>query len=227
MDLLNKRIQGLKLGQEEHKTSDSGTTGAAPKHAAGLFDKISSVLSDNQTAPPAVSVAHPQESHQKVSVMDKVTNTILGNDAHKHSPPPPAVARPQQKNEHSSLFDKLGEQVNQAISGHKTPKAAPAPAKQEQLFDKITSVLSGKPEPQPQKPQTLSDKISGKINDALGGGQTAEMKEDKLDKAIDLFQQHVLKEGPQNNESAIEQAKDKQIADAIRKAVNRPREDNN
>jgi len=40
-----------------------------------------------------------------------------------------------------------------------------------------------------------------------------------LGTAIDLFQEHILKEGPQNNESALEQAKDKQIADAIRKAV--------
>lgn len=37
--------------------------------------------------------------------------------------------------------------------------------------------------------------------------------------AIDLFQEHVLKEGPQNNESAVEQAKDKQIANMIRTSV--------
>ena len=34
--------------------------------------------------------------------------------------------------------------------------------------------------------------------------------------AIDLFQEKVLKEGPQNNESALEQAKDKMIADTIK-----------
>ena len=39
---------------------------------------------------------------------------------------------------------------------------------------------------------------------------------DGLDKAIDMFQEHVLKQGPQNNESAIEQKKDDMIADAIR-----------
>lgn len=34
--------------------------------------------------------------------------------------------------------------------------------------------------------------------------------------AIDLFQEHVLKQGPQHNESAVEQLKDKHIADAIK-----------
>ncbi|EAU91993.1 hypothetical protein CC1G_05980 [Coprinopsis cinerea okayama7 len=62
----------------------------------------------------------------------------------------------------------------------------------------------------------LADGLLGKLNGALGGGPEAEKKEDMLDKAIDLFQEHVLKEGPQNNESAIEQAKDKMIADTIR-----------
>jgi hypothetical protein len=34
--------------------------------------------------------------------------------------------------------------------------------------------------------------------------------------AVDLVQQHVLKEGDQSNESAVEQAKDEQISDFIR-----------
>lgn len=34
--------------------------------------------------------------------------------------------------------------------------------------------------------------------------------------AVDLFQEHVLKQGPQNNESAIEQAKDEYISDCKR-----------
>lgn len=33
---------------------------------------------------------------------------------------------------------------------------------------------------------------------------------------VDLFQQHVLGQGPQDNESAVEQAKDEQISDFIR-----------
>jgi hypothetical protein len=34
--------------------------------------------------------------------------------------------------------------------------------------------------------------------------------------AIDFVQEHVLKQGPQNNESAVEQLKDKTIADSIK-----------
>ena len=41
--------------------------------------------------------------------------------------------------------------------------------------------------------------------------------------AIDLFQEHILKQGNQSNESAIEQAKDKQIAEAIRDALGMPK----
>lgn len=98
--------------------------------------------------------------------------------------------------------------------------------------------------------------IMGKINGALGGGESGEKKEGKhlksdrydefeltnlfqtvdgLDKgeqhawfwyrrrsnaerhlAVDFFQEHVLKAGPQHNESAVEQAKDEHISDAIR-----------
>lgn len=39
---------------------------------------------------------------------------------------------------------------------------------------------------------------------------------DKLDKAIDLFQERVLKSGAQDNESVVEQHKDEMISDAIR-----------
>ena len=34
---------------------------------------------------------------------------------------------------------------------------------------------------------------------------------------VDWVQEHVLGQGPQNNESALEQAKDEQISDAIRR----------
>jgi hypothetical protein len=34
--------------------------------------------------------------------------------------------------------------------------------------------------------------------------------------AVDLIQEHLFKQGPQHNESALEQAKDEQISDAIR-----------
>ena len=38
-----------------------------------------------------------------------------------------------------------------------------------------------------------------------------------LGEGIDMFQQKVLGQGPQDNESAVEQAKDEQISDFIRR----------
>jgi len=58
--------------------------------------------------------------------------------------------------------------------------------------------------------------LFGNLNSALGGGEAGEKKEDGLDKAVDYVQENVLGSGPQNNESAVEQAKDEQISDAIR-----------
>ncbi|KAI9714520.1 MAG: hypothetical protein M1820_000481 [Bogoriella megaspora] len=58
--------------------------------------------------------------------------------------------------------------------------------------------------------------LGDKINSAAGGGKESEKNEDFLDKGIDAVQQHVLGQGPQDNESAVEQAKDEQISDFIR-----------
>ncbi|KAJ2913849.1 hypothetical protein MD484_g6561, partial [Candolleomyces efflorescens] len=68
---------------------------------------------------------------------------------------------------------------------------------------------------QQQAPQ--SGGFMGKLNNMGGGGEAGERNEDSLDKGIDYVQEKFLGQGPQNNESAFEQAKDKQIADAIRK----------
>ncbi|KAK4205054.1 hypothetical protein QBC40DRAFT_271665 [Triangularia verruculosa] len=58
--------------------------------------------------------------------------------------------------------------------------------------------------------------LMGKLNSMAGGGKESEKNEDALDKGVDLFQQHVLGQGDQSNESAIEQAKDEQISDFVR-----------
>ncbi|KAL9631383.1 MAG: hypothetical protein Q9204_004253 [Flavoplaca sp. TL-2023a] len=55
-----------------------------------------------------------------------------------------------------------------------------------------------------------------KINSMAGGGKESEAKEDYLDKGIDMFQEKVMGAGPQDNESAIEQAKDEQMSDFLR-----------
>ncbi|KAJ7656455.1 hypothetical protein DFH06DRAFT_1091355 [Mycena polygramma] len=55
-----------------------------------------------------------------------------------------------------------------------------------------------------------------KINGAMGGGAAGEKKEDYLDKAVDFVQER-MGGGDQSNENALEQAKDEQISDAIRR----------
>ncbi|KAJ1302203.1 hypothetical protein OPQ81_001028 [Rhizoctonia solani] len=69
---------------------------------------------------------------------------------------------------------------------------------------------------QAQQQSGGSGGLMGMLNNAAGGGQAGEAKEDGLDKAIDYVQQHYLGQGDQSNESALEQAKDEQISDFIR-----------
>jgi len=70
-----------------------------------------------------------------------------------------------------------------------------------------------------------------RLHGAVGGGPQSEHKEDALDKgiaipsslwefkliwlcaAVDMFQEKVLGQGPQNNENALEQRKDEAISD--------------
>ncbi|KAJ3574270.1 hypothetical protein NP233_g1874 [Leucocoprinus birnbaumii] len=65
--------------------------------------------------------------------------------------------------------------------------------------------------------QKNSGGLMGSVNNALGGGQAGERNEDAVDKGVDWVQQHVLNQGPQDNESAAEQAKDNQIAGYVKK----------
>lgn len=58
--------------------------------------------------------------------------------------------------------------------------------------------------------------LGNKLNAAAGGGPESEKNEDMLDKGVDFVQEKFLGQGPQNNESAVEQAKDEQISDFIR-----------
>jgi len=60
------------------------------------------------------------------------------------------------------------------------------------------------------------DGLQNKVNNAAGGGAQGEKNEDMLDKGVDFVQEKFLGQGAQNNESALEQAKDEQISDYIR-----------
>ncbi|PNS19022.1 hypothetical protein CAC42_6117 [Sphaceloma murrayae] len=58
--------------------------------------------------------------------------------------------------------------------------------------------------------------IGDKLNSAAGGGRESEKNEDYLDKGVDFVQEKFMGQGAQDNESAVEQAKDEQISDFIR-----------
>merc|ERR1712230_355762 len=58
--------------------------------------------------------------------------------------------------------------------------------------------------------------LGDKLNSAAGGGKESEKNEDYLDKGVDFVQEKFMGQGPQDNESAVEQAKDEQISDFIR-----------
>ncbi|GKT51255.1 uncharacterized protein ColSpa_11436 [Colletotrichum spaethianum] len=67
---------------------------------------------------------------------------------------------------------------------------------------------------QPEKKE--SGGFMDKLNGMAGGGQESEKNEDGVDKAVDFVQEKLLGQGPQDNESAAEQAKDEQISDFLR-----------
>ncbi|KAI4241960.1 MAG: hypothetical protein LQ352_007343 [Teloschistes flavicans] len=73
-----------------------------------------------------------------------------------------------------------------------------------------------KPEGQAAEQGSSGGGFMDKVNSMAGGGKESEKKEDYLDKGIDMVQEKILGQGPQDNESAIEQAKDEQMSDFIR-----------
>ncbi|EHY52549.1 hypothetical protein HRR83_006959 [Exophiala dermatitidis] len=97
----------------------------------------------------------------------------------------------------------------------------------DQLKGALNSFTGGDQEQKQQVPgeQTQQGSSSGggflgglgdKLNSAAGGGKESEKNEDYLDKGVDFVQEKFLGQGPQDNESAVEQAKDEQISDFIR-----------
>ncbi|KAI4189787.1 MAG: hypothetical protein L6R41_001212 [Letrouitia leprolyta] len=73
-----------------------------------------------------------------------------------------------------------------------------------------------KPEGQASEQGSSGGGLMDKFNSMAGGGKESEKKEDYLDKGIDMVQEKFMGAGPQDNESAIEQAKDEQMSDFIR-----------
>ncbi|EMR63635.1 hypothetical protein MGN70_002106 [Eutypa lata] len=67
-----------------------------------------------------------------------------------------------------------------------------------------------------QKQESSGGGFMDKLHGMAGGGKESEKNEDALDKGVDWVQEHVLGQGDQSNESAVEQAKDEQISDFVR-----------
>ncbi|KAJ2986346.1 hypothetical protein NUW58_g2799 [Xylaria curta] len=89
-------------------------------------------------------------------------------------------------------------------------------------MDFVNKIVGGEPTGQEKTPQTSKQQeessggFLGKLNNMAGGGKESEKNEDALDKGVDWVQEHVLGQGDQSNESAVEQAKDERISDFIR-----------
>ncbi|KAG6818385.1 hypothetical protein H0H93_005417, partial [Arthromyces matolae] len=101
----------------------------------------------------------------------------------------------------TGILGKIGE-VAGSVSN-----ATPAPAPKG-ILGKIGEVAGNV-----TKDKTASTPLSGKFGGILG---KSNQDEDMLDKAIDLVQEYILREGPQDNETPLEKIKDKAIATAIR-----------
>ncbi|TLD28584.1 hypothetical protein PspLS_04059 [Pyricularia sp. CBS 133598] len=84
------------------------------------------------------------------------------------------------------------------------------------FMDKLSGFTGGEQKPATGNQESSSGGFMDKLNSMAGGGKESEKNEDALDKGIDWVQENVMGQGQQSNESAIEQAKDKQIAGFIR-----------
>ncbi|KAI0017854.1 hypothetical protein F4780DRAFT_781986 [Xylariomycetidae sp. FL0641] len=89
-------------------------------------------------------------------------------------------------------------------------------------MDFVNKLTGGGSKEEEQKKQESSQSSSSgggimdKLNSMAGGGKESEKNEDAVDKGVDWVQEHVMGQGDQSNESALEQAKDEQISDFIR-----------
>jgi len=214
--LKGERISNLSVGGS---LGNHPPTSSAAAH--GAFDKVAGAFGsggsyDHATAPRPAS--DPTVMHKQGGFMKNLTDVLSHEKTSTHGSAQRgenllAKNSGQIGGEHPSntaLAGGLLGQLSGVLGSHVTNKTESAQG-QTGLLGKISGVLDGH-KTEPAKPQGLGDKI----NHMLGGGAAGEQKEDYLDKAVDLFQEHVLHEGKQNNESAIEQAKDKAIANTIR-----------
>ncbi|KAF5386710.1 hypothetical protein D9615_002072 [Tricholomella constricta] len=209
-----------KLNLNDTPAPGSGAHPSATSSGHDIFNKLSGALSNHSQSQSTPAPAHPKEdskSHSHRDLFNKIGSAL--------APQPTAHTQPaNQAPENNNVLGKIGSALA-AHSSSPSPNSQQAqqqsqqPKKEGGIMGSLSllgSVVGGSGKQEKQKVEPAKQGLGDKINSALGGGRKAEEKEDTLDKAIDFVQEHVLKQGQQKNETAIEQLKDKQIADAIR-----------
>jgi len=196
-ELLRLKVEREKAGAREKIKEERGFTGKMQD----LLDHGESRKKQEEAEFARIDANAKDERDKQAGFRGKILDVLDGPD--------PRLAGSKPASEYG-LKDRVSE-----LWGSGAKQNA---ERQEDVGDKILDVLAGDKGKKQKQKEAQKDWFASKVNEMAGGGQAGELKEDKLDKAIDLFQQHILKQGDQSNESAIEQLKDEQIANAIRKS---------
>jgi len=194
-ELSRLKVEKEKVEARERIKEERGFTGKVQD----LLDHGESRKKEEQAEFARIEAVAKAERDKQLGIRGKILDIFDGPD-HRLSGSKPASE--------DGLKQRVGE-----LWGSGAKQNA---GRQEDVGDKILDVLAGGKGNEHKQKQAQKNWFASKVNEMAGGGQAGELKEDKLDKAIDLFQQHILKQGDQSNESAIEQLKDEQIAHAIR-----------
>ncbi|PBL02943.1 hypothetical protein ARMGADRAFT_981894 [Armillaria gallica] len=171
----------------------------------GLLHKISSNLR-GQTAASTLPPTKAEHEH----VLDKLHDAFKSDEAKAAERRAKEEAEQKKREEaeraaHHNIFGKIGDAFHR-------DEVPPSPEQSHSVFDKIGAHMLHEELPKPEE-----QGLRAKVNAALGGGTQAEADEDHLDKAIDFVQQHIFRQGTQSHESFLEQMKDEQIANMVRK----------
>ncbi|KAF9788101.1 hypothetical protein BJ322DRAFT_1047018 [Thelephora terrestris] len=196
-ELLRLKVEKEKAGVKERVKEERGLTGKMQD----LVDHGESRKRQEEAEYARIDAEARQERSKQLGLRGKILDVLDGSD------PRHAGSKPASEN---GLKDRVSELWGSGAKQNAERK--------EDIGDKILDVLAGDKGKKQKEKEAQKNWFANKINEMGGGGQAGELKEDKLDKAIDLFQQHILKQGDQSNESAIEQLKDEQIANAIRQS---------
>lgn len=194
-ELLRLRVEKEKTEAREKVKEERGLAGKMQD----LLDHGESRRKQEEAEFARIDAKAKDERDKQLGARGKILDILDGADAR------PQGSKP-------AYEDGLKDRVNE-LWGREAKQNA---ERHEDVGDKILDALAGDKGKKQKQKEAQKNWLADKVNQMAGGGQAGELKEDKLDKMIDLFQQHILKQGDQSNESAIEQLKDEQIANAIR-----------